>query len=293
MQQDASPAQRSSAAGEGRPSRTVRPRHYLMCSPVHFDVVYSINPWMEPAKPTDTALAVAQWERLRSLFLGLGHQVELIEPVPGLPDMVFAANGATVVGGKVLSARFRHAERADEGPAYAAWFRENGYEVHDAVHTNEGEGDYLVTGDRILAGTGFRTDRRSHAEAERFLGLPVTTLELVDPRFYHLDTALAVLDHEEVMYYPGAFTPESRRTLRELYPDAIRATEEDAAVFGLNAVSDGRHVLLPEQATHLIDALWSRGFVPIGVDLSELLKSGGSSKCCTLEIRGRERGAEA
>ncbi|QGZ53105.1 amidinotransferase [Streptomyces sp. QHH-9511] len=264
-----------------------------MCAPVHFDVVYSINPWMEPEKPTDTELAVAQWERLRSLYLGLGHQVELIDPIPGLPDMVFAANGATVVDGKVLASRFRHAQRVDEGPAYATWFRDRGYEVFDGAHINEGEGDYLVTGDRILAGTGFRTDRRSHAEAERFLGRSVVTLDLIDPRFYHLDTALAVLDHEEVMYYPGAFSAESRRTLRELYPDAILATEEDAAVFGLNAVSDGRHVLLPEQASHLIDALWSRGFVPIGVDLSELLKSGGSSKCCTLEIRDRVPGASA
>ncbi|GAA3568755.1 dimethylargininase [Streptomyces osmaniensis] len=293
MQQDTSSAHRKTAAPGGRPVRTVRPRRYLMCSPVHFDVVYSINPWMEPEKPTDAALAVAQWERLRSLYLGLGHEVELIEPVAGLPDMVFAANGATVVDGRVLAARFRHEQRAAEGPAYADWFRARGYDVHDAFHVNEGEGDYLVTGDRILAGTGFRTDRRSHAEAEHFLGLPVVTLDLVDPRFYHLDTALAVLDHEEIMYYPAAFTAEGRATLRELYPDAIEATEDDAAVFGLNAVSDGRHVLLPEQATHLIDELWARGFVPIGVDLSELLKSGGSSKCCTLEIRDAEPEAGA
>jgi N-dimethylarginine dimethylaminohydrolase len=256
-----------------------------MCPPTYFDVTYSINAWMEPGKPTDTRLAIAQWERLRSLYLGLGHQVSLIDPIPGLPDMVFAANGATVVDGEVLAARFKHAERAAEGPAYAEWFRMRGYPVHTGAFVNEGEGDFLVTGERILAGSGFRTDVRAHAEAERFLGLPVVGLTLVDPRFYHLDTALAVLDHEEIMYYPGAFTPESQATLRALYPDAVLATAADAEVFGLNAVSDGRHVLLPEPAVHLIDALWGHGFVPIGVDLSELMKSGGSTKCCTLEIR--------
>jgi N-dimethylarginine dimethylaminohydrolase len=256
-----------------------------MCSPVHFDVCYSINPWMEPEKPTDGGLALMQWERLINLFLGLGHQVEQIPPVPGLPDMVFAANGATMVDGKVLSARFRYPQRVDEGPAYADWFRERGYRVHDAEHINEGEGDYLVTGSRILAGTGFRTDAASHAEAARFFGRPVQSLTLVDPRFYHLDTALAVLDHDEIMYYPKAFSPESQAVLRELYPDAILATDADAEVFGLNAVSDGRHVLLASQASNLIEELWARGFVPIGVDLSELLKSGGSAKCCTLELR--------
>jgi N-dimethylarginine dimethylaminohydrolase len=256
-----------------------------MCPPVYFDVCYSINPWMEPEKPTDGGLALVQWERLINLFLGLGHRVEQIQPVPGLPDMVFAANGATMVDGKVLSARFRYQQRAAEGPAYADWFRERGYQVHEAEHINEGEGDYLVTGSRILAGTGFRTDRRSHDEAARFFGRPVQSLTLVDPRYYHLDTALAVLDNDEIMYYPQAFSAASQQVLRELYPDAILATAADAEVFGLNAVSDGRHVLLASQASNLIDELWARGFVPIGVDLSELLKSGGSAKCCTLEMR--------
>src|SRR5256714_9110600 len=100
----------------------------------------------------------------------------------------------------------------------------------------------LPTGERNLAGSGFRTAPRAHAEAAEYLGLPVVTLTLVDPYFYHLDTALAVLDHEEIMYYPGAFSRESRALLRELYPSAIRASRADAEVFGLNAISDGRHV---------------------------------------------------
>ncbi|MFE7562186.1 dimethylargininase [Kitasatospora sp. NPDC057500] len=268
-------------------SRTARPRHYLMCRPAHFTVDYSINPWMEPAKPTDAALALAQWERLYALFRELGHTVELIEPLPGLPDMVFAANGATVVDGTALVARFRHRERADEAPAYLEWFRSRGYRtVLQAGFTNEGEGDYLLAGGRLLAGTGFRTDRRAHAEAQRVLGRPVVTLELVDPRYYHLDTALAVLGEDEIMYHPAAFSPESRSTLAALYPDAVLATDEDAAVFGLNAVSDGRRVVLPEAAVGLAARLRARGFEPIGIDVTELLKAGGSVKCCTLELRG-------
>jgi N-dimethylarginine dimethylaminohydrolase len=148
-------------------------------------------------------------------------------------------------------------------------------------------GDYLFTGERILAGTGFRTDSRSHVEARLVFGRPVVSLELIDPRYYHLDTALAVLDHEEIMYYPAAFSLASQVMLRRLYPDAVLATEADAAVFGLNAVSDGRNVVLADRATHLIEQLRRPGFEPIGVDLSELMKSGGSAKCCTLELRAR------
>jgi N-dimethylarginine dimethylaminohydrolase len=257
-----------------------------MCPPTHFDVTYSINPWMEPEKPTDAPLAIVQWERLRSQLTALGHRVDVVAPLPGLPDMVFAANAATVVDGRVLSANFRYPQRFAEAPAYRSWFTDHGYPVREARFVNEGEGDMLPTGERILAGTGFRTDHRAHAEAAEYLGQPVVSLTLVDPYFYHLDTALAVLDHEEIMYYPGAFSRSSLTVLRELYPAAILATRADAAVFGLNAISDGRHVLLAEGATHLAAELRLAGFEPVAVDLSELLKAGGGAKCCALEIRG-------
>jgi N-dimethylarginine dimethylaminohydrolase len=269
-----------------RPVRRARPRRYLMCRPTYFDVTYRINPWMQPEKPTYPDLAVLQWERLRNLYLGLGHQVEDLDPRAALPDMVFAANGATVVDGVALSARFRYPQRADEAVAHRDWLRSRGFRVHDAVAVNEGEGDFIVAGRRILAGTGFRTDRAAHDEARRHFDREVIALNLVDPRFYHLDTALAVLDEDEIMYYPEAFAPDSRRLLAQLYPHAVLASEADAAAFGLNAVSDGRHVVLAEQAVDLAEQLWTRGYVPIGVDLSELMKSGGGAKCCTLELRG-------
>ncbi|WP_189867926.1 dimethylargininase [Streptomyces noursei] len=267
------------------PKRTFRPRHYLMCEPTFFDVRYSINPWMDPTRPTSTQRGISQWKALHDLLVSLGHTVDLVEPVAGLPDMVYAANAATVVDGRALVARFRHLERADESPAYLNWLQAHGWEPLQATHVNEGEGDFLCAGDVILAGTGFRSEPKSHDEAQEFFGKPVLGLTLTDERFYHLDTALAVLDEGEIMYNPRAFSPQSRGLLAERFPDAILADEADAGVFGLNAVSDGLHVILPEQAKRLPDQLRERGFEPIGVDTTELLKGGGSAKCCTLELR--------
>jgi len=265
--------------------RTARPRHYLMCRPDHFAVRYAINPWMRPGVPVDRGRALAQWDALRRTYLDLGHRVDLLDPVPGLPDMVYAANGATVVGGVVLGARFRHRERAAEAAAHRAWFAAAGYPVVEPEFVNEGEGDLLVAGDVVLAGTGFRTDPRAHREAAAVLGRELVPLELVDPRYYHLDTALAVLDDVTIAWLPAAFTPASQEVLRARYPDAIVADPADAAVLGLNAVSDGRHVVLPARARGLAGVLADRGFVPVPVDLSELLKGGGGPKCCTLEVR--------
>lgn len=267
--------------------RTAKRRHYLMCRPTYFDVRYSINPWMDPTRPTATDVGLTQWKWLHDLFSELGHRVDLIEPEPGLPDMVFAANGAITFGGRVLVAKFRHHYRVPESASYVDWFGRRGWrEVRQAAHLNEGEGDFLLVGDTFLAGSGFRSERRAHDEVRAFFGRPVLGLTLVDPRFYHLDTALAVLDGDEIMYYPAAFSADSRELLAERFPDAILAGDSDAEVFGLNAVSDGRHVVLPQQAKRLADQMAERGFEAIGVEMSELLKAGGSVKCCTLELRG-------
>jgi N-dimethylarginine dimethylaminohydrolase len=272
------------AAGTGR--RLATARSYLMCPPEHFAVTYAINPWMRPDRPTDAATAMRQWARLRQVYLDLGHEVRTIDPVPGLPDMVFAANGATMVGGRVLGVRFRYPERAGEAGAYLAWFRDRGYpDVRAARYVNEGEGDFLCTGRALLAGYGFRSEQAAAAELAEAFGLPVTSLRLVDPRFYHLDTALCVLDADTAMYYPAAFDDAGRAAIAAQFAELIEAKDEDAEVLGLNAVSDGRHVVLPVQARNLAAQLRERGFEPVGVDMSEVLKGGGGPKCCTLELR--------
>jgi N-dimethylarginine dimethylaminohydrolase len=143
----------------------------------------------------------------------------------------------------------------------------------------------LLVGDRILAGTGFRSASNSHEEVAEIYGREVVTLNLINPSFYHLDTAIAVLDDTNIAYLESAFDDESLAKLRALYPDAILATEHDAAVLGLNSYSDGYNVVIASRATDFERQLRERGYNPIGVDLSELLLGGGGVKCCTLELR--------
>ena len=234
-----------------------------------------------------------QWERLHQVYLESGHTVQVIDPVPGLPDMVFAANGATVVGGKVLGVKFRFAERAAEADAYLDWFRASGFrDVRAARLVNEGEGDILFSGRSLIAGYGFRTDLAAHAQLEETFGVPVISVRLVDPRFYHLDTAMCVLDGYTAAYYPAAFDDASQAALAAHFTELIEASDSDAEVLGLNAVSDGRNVVLPAQATELAARLAAHGFEPIGVDMSELRKARGgrsvarSSSACELILAG-------
>ncbi|WP_427846474.1 dimethylargininase [Cryobacterium arcticum] len=266
-------------------TRTPVKRTILMCKPDYFTVVYRINPWMDPALPTDTSLAVAQWQTLYDTYVGLGFDVHLIDPIDGLPDMVYAANGGFVIDGIAYGAKFTYPQRQPEGPAYMDWFGANGFDVREPVEINEGEGDFLLVGDVILAGTGFRSASNSHEEVSTIYGRTVITLKLVNPSFYHLDTAIAVLDDTNIAYLPSAFDEPSLAILRSRYPDAVIVTEEDAAILGLNSYSDGYNVVIAAKAKDFERQLTERGYNPIGVDLSELLLGGGGVKCCTLELR--------
>lgn len=257
----------------------------LMCRPEHFTVSYRINPWMHPEDSTDTSLALRQWTVLYEVYQELGFQVDLIDPLPGLPDMVYAANGGFVLDGIAYGAKFHYEERGPEGPAYMEWFQDNGLEVVEPESVNEGEGDFLLVGDTILAASGFRSDTSSHQEIAGIYGRDVVSLQLVNPSFYHLDTALAVIDSSMIAYLPSAFDDRSVGILRERFPDAILATEDDAAVLGLNSFSDGHNVVIAKKAYTFAKDLEERGYNPIGVDLSELLLGGGGVKCCTLELR--------
>ncbi|MCW4385863.1 N-dimethylarginine dimethylaminohydrolase [Salinibacterium sp. SYSU T00001] len=273
-------------------ARTGSRRTVLMCRPDHFTVSYRINPWMHPEDPTDTSLAVRQWETLHQAYLELGFDVQLIEPIAGLPDMVYAANGGFVLDGVAYGAKFTHPERAAEGPAYMEWFAQAGYEVRVPEHVNEGEGDFLLAGDVVLAGSGFRSTTDSQDELAAVFGREVIGLELVNPSYYHLDTALAVLDPEPeadaeptIAYLPSAFSDASLEVLRMRFPNAIIVSEADAAVLGLNCFSDGSTVVIASRALGFAEQLRERGYTPVGVDLSELLLGGGGVKCCTLELR--------
>jgi N-dimethylarginine dimethylaminohydrolase len=274
------------------PQRHASKRSVLMCRPEYFTVSYRINPWMHPEDPTDTTLAVKQWEVLYRTYLDLGFDVQLVEPIEDLPDMVYAANGGFVLDNIAYGASFTYPERQPEGPAYMDWFGSNGYQVRVPENVNEGEGDFLLVGDVILAGMGFRTASKSHEELAEIFGRPVIPLNLVDPRFYHLDTAVAVLDPSpaageaaNIAYLPSAFDEPSVAILRERYPNAIIVTEEDAAILGLNSYSDGYNVVIAARAKDFERQLRERGYNPIGIDLSELLLGGGGVKCCTLELR--------
>ena len=258
----------------------------LMCSPDHFGIEYDINAWMHEENPVDSQAAYSQWQRLHDIYTQqLDWKVELIEPIKGLPDMVFATDCCLIIDGKIMLSNFRYRQRQPETQQFENWFKENGFNnLQKASHIFEGGGDTIIFGDKIIAGYGFRSDKQSHRELEEYFDREVISLHIVDPYFYHLDTSLAVLNDDTVAFYPGAIDKPSQKLLRSAVPSLIEASLEEARGFGLNAVSDGHTVICSNESKSLIQKYRDARFEVIGTPILEFRKSGGGVKCLTLEF---------
>ncbi len=262
-------------------------KRVLMCAPDAYDLKYEINAWMSLKNRPDVSLAAQQWAELyRVLTEEVRLPVEQVPQASCAPDMVFTANAGLVYGRTVLLSNFRHPERQVEVAPFRAWFEAQGYTTITPPpdFKFEGEGDALFAGDRLVAGYLKRSDIQAHRWLSEQLHKPVLSLELVDDRWYHLDTALFVLSPEQVVYYPGAFDPYARTVIESNFA-TIEVCHEEALHFACNAVVVGDKVVMPARCPNLRRALEKRGYTVHAVELSEFIKSGGAAKCLTLFLQ--------
>ena len=265
-------------------------RKLLLCAPDHYGIEYEINPWMSRARGADTPAAQAQWKGLHEKLLALGCDVHLVPGVPRLPDMVFTANAGLTVGKKFIPSNFRHQERAAEAPLFAQWMEDAGYEIIWLPKDQffEGEGDALFAGDALFCGYKFRTDVNAHRTVADILKCLVISVELVDPRFYHIDTCFCPLPDGGAFWFPAAFDEYGQRTIRDHLPDLIDVPEEEAVHFSCNAVVLEKEIVLPEGAPKLVESLGKRGYNCHALPMTEFLKAGGACKCLTMFMPQRE-----
>ncbi|MFZ0686140.1 MAG: arginine deiminase-related protein [Terriglobales bacterium] len=263
----------------------------LMCAPDYFGIDYVINPWMEGnCGKADQGLAVEQWSGLRRA-IETHAEVVLIPQQPGLPDQVFTANAGMVLKEKVVVSRFKAPERQREEPFFEAWFAQHDFEI-DAWPPEvsfEGAGDALLDRGQplIWAGYGFRSGVATPGLLEKAFGRRVIGLQLVDPRFYHLDTCLCPLEGGYVMYFPGAFDGDGQKAIADHVPEEklIEVDAADAEHFCCNAVDVNRYVMMNGASEALQARLRKAGFTPVITPLSEFMKAGGAAKCLTLKLR--------
>ena len=281
-------------------SHKLGPRHLAMCAPDSFEVSYTINPWMQPQEwaahaPELKNAATTGWQALVTTFKHLGAKIEFVPPVPGLPDMVFTANAAVVLDRKALVARFRFPERQRETAYFTAFFEDlaaKGYldsvSVMPEGQCLEGAGDCVWDSVRQCFWLGFgpRSDKAATVTLEDTFGQTVHALELVNPRFYHMDTALCPLTGGEALVVESAFSKAGLDLIRStIGADKIIAVPpEDAATLSANAVCLGTDIILFDASPALEAMITERGYRLHRVPLQPFALSGGSAFCLTLAL---------
>lgn len=272
-----------------QPARFDRPT-ILMCPPDYYGIEYEINPWMSRSRQSDPHRSRAQWRALYEQLQSVGADVRLMDPVKGLPDLVFTANAGFVFYETVYLSRFRYKARQGETPVDEAWFRANGFRTESIPDDLcfEGAGDALFCGETLFGGYVIRSDAPALQWLAGQIGCRVIPLELVNDYYYHLDTCFCPLSPTEALYYPPAFDEYGRKALRQHIPTLIEVPPDEAARFACNAAVVRNNVVLNTGCPQVEAALNERGYTTHAVELSEFIKAGGSAKCLTLRLDGED-----
>jgi N-dimethylarginine dimethylaminohydrolase len=279
----------------------------LMTDPGHFEVSYVINPWMKPTAWSQDPIGHFRSAQTASTVLAkalteAGAEIITLPGERGLPDMVFPANAAIVLDRRALVARFRYPERRGEESVFRKAFSDlKAQGLLDTVEQfpedcfQEGAGDCIwdATRGHFWAGFGQRSVREAVPVIAEFFGAPVVPLELISPRFYHLDVCFLPLSGGEVVYYPKAFSADGIAAIRDAVArdKLIEASDEDAEGFCVNAVNLGDKIVMAKPRDGLRAKLAERGYSVTGIDLSPFIMAGGGAYCMTLRL-DRVRAAE-
>lgn len=232
----------------------------------------------------------------RRLLEGLGARVHSVPFVHGAFDSVFSKDNAVVVARKdgavdALLASPRHVERRTEQRARAMALRSLGVVVHEApADTLEGGDVVMMPGATgAFVGHGFRTSPRAARELERFLGHEVVPVELRDPRLYHLDMALSMLDDGTALVCREAISEAAwvaihrHRSVRRV----VDVSGDEALHFGVNLVQVGRDVVSAANAPEAMRALEQLGYRVHRVTLDQFHHAGGSAACLVSRIHAQ------
>ncbi|MGH9418986.1 MAG: dimethylarginine dimethylaminohydrolase family protein, partial [Thermoanaerobaculia bacterium] len=222
----------------------------LVCPPDFYRIDYEINPWMNRENAVEHPRAVSQWQDLmETLDTKVGVTLERMTPVKGLPDLVFTANAGVVVDGIAVPSRFRHPERQREQTYFEEWFAAHGFQLKllkKSVYF-EGAGDMLGVPDLWLGGYRKRSDIGAYNQLSELFDREIIPVELVDDRFYHLDTCFCPLTNGDVLYFPDAFDRYAQAVISDRLESDRRLAvpEREALRFACNAVCVGKKVVLP------------------------------------------------
>lgn len=263
---------------------------YLLVHPAFYRVIYSINSYMDPARPVNNELACQQWNMLKETLEGLGATVSVLQHPPiDSPDMIYAMNLGYAVKNdagdrELLLSSMAFPERQGERPTTLYYFEPRGYIIEklpdESDHWEAGDA-FPLGNDLIIVGVGPRTTLENAQKVAQWTGRTLIPIKILDARAYHLDLSFCPLPNGNAIIYKEAWDHESWNRLKPHLNSYLELTAEEALDhFSANSIVVGKTILVPLKTNERV-MLWleARGLSVIRVDVSEFELGGGSLRC--------------
>lgn len=145
-------------------------------------------------------------------------------------------------------------------------------------------GDVFIDQNTIYVGVSNRTNENAISHLQSLLPtFDVIEVPFTD-KYLHLDCVFNILSPEDALIFPNEIEKNKVELLSSRY-NLIEVNEEEQATLGTNVLSIGeKRVLSLPINKDVNQKLRERGFHVIEVDITEIIKSGGAFRCCTLPL---------
>ncbi len=229
-----------------------------------------------------------EFDNLKNIYKKIGLDVWIMDPEPGLPDMVYTANCGFVIDNLFIKANFRYQQRRKESDFAEKLFRQKKFKIA-TLPSNvyfEGQGDLFFRDGKFFAAYGRRTSKKAIGHLENILGEKIITFMVKkDPYFFHLDTCFAPLGKGKVIIHPASFSNDDIDKIKKNFRKVITVSKKDNPFFCCNIVATDDAVIVGKGMSKDIKrTLEKEGLKVFETPMNEYFKGGGSVKCTTLEF---------
>ncbi|PLR76641.1 hypothetical protein CU633_14925 [Bacillus sp. V3-13] len=258
----------------------------ILCEPQHMTIREVINETQKHFKNEGIHIEQAL-EQHRNFLIKLEEQgvnVVLLPALKKFPEQVFTRDIGFTIGQTVFVAEMAHDVRKGEEDLLREWLEQEEIPYYHLLGDEIEGGDVVIDRNTVYIGVSNRTNLAAIEHLQSLL----TNYEVIaipfTEKYLHLDCVFNIISPEEAIIYPGVIEKEKEELLRSRY-DLIEITEDEQFTLGTNVLSIGNKKIfsLPVNK-HVNSELRKRGYDVIEVDITEIIKSGGSFRCCTMPL---------
>lgn len=261
-------------------------KRVILCQPQYMTIRDVINETQKHFKNEGIHIerALEQHENFVQTLRKNGIEVILLPYHKKYPEQVFTRDIGFTLGETVFVADMASKVRQGEENVLKQWLEDEGFSYYNINGDHIEGGDVIIDGKTIYVGLSDRTNQQAADHLQRLLSSFEVKAIPFKEKYLHLDCVFNVVSPEIALVFPEALTEEDIKFFRSRY-QLIEVSKEEQFTLGTNVLSIGNKRILSLPVNKEVNKqLRARGFEVIEVDITEIIKSGGSFRCCTLPI---------